>query len=719
MPPWPFLSAFWTFLRTTKWRHATRPWEQKPETPDQQSAMPQLISDTDPVPQLNMDVITNKNDSAVFALIIGIDKYMKTDHFTTLQGAVNDAAAFYEFLVDSREQRGLGVPKSNILFLKDEDATRDKILAAFNSHLLTNARIPDHGDASMILYFAGHGTRVRAPGNLISQDEMVEGICPVDERTSPGGNYVHTIPDYVLIYLLRELSEKKGENITVIFDSCHSGGMGRNVGKARAANSDSSAVPPELDSHLWTNKPPSADARLWAPSATTHVWFAACAANESAREIVFAEPQRPVARGRFTRSLIEHLRKVDLENTTYMELLDRLPAWSGQTPFCGGDRRNRLLFDKKYPRTGSRAISLRAMDDDDVHGRTWRVSIGALAGIVPGTEFSMLDQDNHAVCTLVGQTVKIAETILILKGGETPPVPILENMRSVVSDWKNNDMIMRVYVPEGFPHLATLFPTECLPLWQGFVQATSRQDAQIALRIPEDDNDTVVVERFTSTILECEPEARCSLSSLTTAFRWSATLNGIAHFNYFLERRHGSAPMKEVSLEVYRLIGNFPTRQPDRRVGRNGNLVIDNQVQLKSEYDAKYGIIIRNASPHDLFPYLFAFDPTNYTIVCLYSPHSTVNPPLRSVQGDVQGEVTIGMGGQKALHFTLPKGMKKSSAFFKLFFATKAIITDTEWIQQKISPFDPGFQGRPRLEVRFEVLEETWDAITVTLTMTR
>ncbi|KAF7366565.1 Metacaspase-7 [Mycena sanguinolenta] len=708
MPPWSFLSAFWTFLRTTKRRSMTRLWE-LPQAPDQQPAMPQLTSDTNLAPQPDMDIITNENNSAVFALIIGIDKYMKTDHFTTLQGAVNDATAFYEFLVDSREQRGLGIPKSDILFLKDEHATRDKILSAFESHFLNNACIPDHGDASMILYFAGHGTRVHAPGNLMSQDEMVEGICPVDERTSPGGKYVHTIPDYVVVHLLHQLSEKKGQNITVIFDSCHSGGMAREAG-IRAANSDSSAVPPELDSHLWLNRRPPA---LWATSATTHVWLAACAANESAREFVFPQPQRPVVRGRFTRSLIERLRKVDLENTTYLELLDHLPAWPGQTPSSGGDRQNRLLFDKKYPRTGRRAISLRAMDDDDVHGRTWRVFIGALAGIVPGTEFSMLDRDNRVVCTLVAQTVKIAETILILKDDETPPVPIQENMRAVISDWKNNDMIMRIYVSEGFPHIASLFPTECLPLRQGFVQATSRQDAQIALRIPEDDNDTVVVERFTSTILECEPEVRCPLSSLTTALQWSATLNGIAHFNYFLERRHGSAPLNGVSLELYRLMGNFPTRKPDLSVGENGNLVINNRALFKYVDGAKYGIIIRNASSYELFPYLFAFDATDYTIVCLYNPHSTRYHPLQSIGG----WITIGMGGQQALNFTLPKGVEKSSTFFKLFVTTKAI--DIDWIQQTVSPFKPGFQGRPRFGVGFEVLEETWDAITVTLTMSR
>ncbi|KAJ7752243.1 hypothetical protein DFH07DRAFT_960681 [Mycena maculata] len=411
-----------------------------------------------------------------------------------------------------------------------------------------------------------------------------------------------------------------------------------------------------------------------------------------------------------------------------MDLLDHLPASSGQTPFCGGNRRNRLLFDKKYPPTGRSAVSLTTGDGDIPPGKTWRVSMGVPAGVVPGTEFSVLDQAthlikqsfslvkwevkrcaNHTVCTLVAQTVKIQETILVIKESTSLDVVIPENARAVVSDWKNNEMIMRVYIPEGFPHIAALFPTKHLHLQQGFVQATSRQDAQLALRIPEDDHDSVVVERFTSTIFECEPEARFPLKD---ALQLSAAVSSIAHFNYFLERRHGSAPLKGVSLEVYRLMGNFPARQPDRRVGQNGNQVIDNHALFKSENGAKYGIIIRNASSYDLFPYLFAFDPTDYTIGCLYSPHSAIDPPLQSFTG----EVTIGMGGQRALDFTLPRGVKKSSAFLKLFVATKAI--DIDWIQQETSPFDTSFQGRPRLSMCRGVFQDTWDAFTVTLTMT-
>ncbi|KAJ7111502.1 hypothetical protein C8R44DRAFT_883297 [Mycena epipterygia] len=141
------------------------------------------------------------------------------------------------------------------------------------------------------------------------------------------------------------------------------------------------------------------------------------------------------------------------------------------------------------------------------------------------------------------ETVKIGETILVLKDSASPNVVIPENARAVVLDWKKNEIIMPVYVPEGFPHIGALFPTKRLHLQQGFVQATSREDAQIALQIPEDDNSSVVVEQFTSTIFECEPEAHFPLSPLKDALQLPAALSAITHFNYFLECRHGSAPL--------------------------------------------------------------------------------------------------------------------------------------------------------------------------------
>jgi hypothetical protein len=66
----------------------------------------------------------------------------------------------------------------------------------------------------MILFFAGHGSSFEAPSNLIAPNGRVEAICPVDERTkNEAREDVHAIPDYVLVRLLSELADKKGNNI--------------------------------------------------------------------------------------------------------------------------------------------------------------------------------------------------------------------------------------------------------------------------------------------------------------------------------------------------------------------------------------------------------------------------------------------------------------------------------------------------------------------------
>ncbi|KAJ7124316.1 hypothetical protein C8R44DRAFT_584521, partial [Mycena epipterygia] len=146
----------------------------------------------------------------VFALIIGIDEYRS---IRRLHGCVNDANMFKNFLLDSPANNGLGVPLSNIKFLINEAATRDRIISTFQSHFLHNKAIPDGGEAAIIFYFAGHGSRVKAPGNRLPADGKVETICPYDERCGKGSKYVHSIPDYVLAWLLSELGQKKGRNI--------------------------------------------------------------------------------------------------------------------------------------------------------------------------------------------------------------------------------------------------------------------------------------------------------------------------------------------------------------------------------------------------------------------------------------------------------------------------------------------------------------------------
>ncbi|KAJ7896200.1 caspase domain-containing protein [Mycena leptocephala] len=598
----------------------------------------------------------------IFAFIIGINDYAEEAEFPTLQGCVNDARAFRRYLLQM-----LHAESDNILCLENGAATRAGILSAFKSHFLDNTNIPDHGAAAMIFFFAGHGSRVSSPDNLIATDRKVEAICLVDERTiDAAGKYVHTIPDYVLGWLLSELAQKKGPNITVILDSCHSGGMGRNAGRHRTARTSSRSIPLELDSHLWKGKADTVQSyRLWAPSATSHVLLAACREDETAREVEY----NGTVHGHFSKHLLDHLRSTDLENTTYSELIGRMPKLLGQTPHCGGTRRNCLIFNVTYPAAGPHAIltpyadsgfrgssTLQPKDSDSP--QMFRVEMGTVEGVVPGTEFAAYAPSNNFLCTLVAQSVQVGHMILVAEQN-TPHIEIPSGSRAVVSDWKNDAMILLVYLPADFPYTAHVFPATQTRPTSTFAEAPSLEEAHIVVRT---DGDEIVIQPQMITMRTCQPETRFAL--LRNPEHLPDAIDGIAHFIYFLDHTNASDALKgKFALEMHRLRGDYPQRAPDPRVGQDGNMIEDGEARFASEKGAKYGFTIRNTSSQDLFPYLFYFDPEAYTI----------HAPLLH-----ESTVTIGMGSEPAFEFTLSLGEESSAGLLKVFVTS--VYVDLGWI---------------------------------------
>ncbi|KAJ7884026.1 hypothetical protein B0H13DRAFT_1721125 [Mycena leptocephala] len=445
---------------------------------------------------------------------------------------------------------------------------------------------------------------------------------------------------------------------------------------------------------------------LWAPSATSHVLMAACRHDETAREFD-CDQGHELIHGRFTKSLITWLRRVPLENTTYAELLNQLPVFPGQTPQCSGFKRNQLVFNGNYPATGRRALALTLQ----TILQSFRVDIGTVEGVVPEIEFAVHAGDNSFLCTLVAHSVKIGHAILVTKNKQ--PVTIPEGSRAVVSDWKNRPMVLHVHLPPDFLYTSDLFPTTNItyqPKGRKYVQAQSAATADILVRA---EGHEIVIDHLTSTMFECQHETRFSLNGNTAHL--PAVVDGIAHFNYFLERCNGSDPPEAVALEMHRLVGKYPGRKPDRSVGLDGNMVVNGEVRLTTQADAKYGFTTRNSSPVDLFPHLFFFDPDMYTIRSWYSPASVHDAaPLKK-----NGVLTIGMGSESAFQFpeTLPPGVSSSSAFLKMFVSTQHL--DLGWIQQE-TPFDPQYEGTWRLGGAREAFAALprWDALKVILTLT-
>ncbi|KIJ46645.1 hypothetical protein M422DRAFT_164927, partial [Sphaerobolus stellatus SS14] len=179
---------------------------------------------------IKLTVLRQNNN--MFALIIGIDSYPKT---TKLKGAVNDAQAFRKYLVDY-----LHVPdsKRNLTLLLNEKATKANIINNLRA-LQINSQI-NCGDP-ILIFFAGHGAEANPPHEWESKDK-VQLILPYDYAleplqfkggqqrnkdltsiTRPGRVLRNVIADRVFGALLNDICRAKGDNITVIFDCCHSG----------------------------------------------------------------------------------------------------------------------------------------------------------------------------------------------------------------------------------------------------------------------------------------------------------------------------------------------------------------------------------------------------------------------------------------------------------------------------------------------------------------
>jgi Caspase domain len=167
-----------------------------------------------------------------------------------LEGAVEDATIYRQILIDR-----YGFSPSNIVFLTDkvnaknpgQVATAQHILDTFKRLLIDDA---GPGDISVFIY-AGHGSRMHNLGSD-EPDKMDQTIVPADSEDG-----TPDIRDKELARLYRKAADKK-VLLTIIADSCHSGGISRGAG-IPAVTRDS---PP--DPHV-VNDPPDIDPKTGKP----------------------------------------------------------------------------------------------------------------------------------------------------------------------------------------------------------------------------------------------------------------------------------------------------------------------------------------------------------------------------------------------------------------------------------------------------------------------
>ncbi|MCC8536138.1 polysaccharide deacetylase family protein [Xanthomonas axonopodis pv. poinsettiicola] len=137
-----------------------------------------------------------------WAIVIGIDDYA---HWPKLEYAANDAQAIASTLTGP-----LGFPSSQVIVLKNAQATRNNILAAFHDRLgegraQTNDRV--------FVFFAGHGaTRRLASGRDLGY------IIPVDSDPE------HLASDAIAMSDLQNIAESlQAKHVLFVMDACYSG----------------------------------------------------------------------------------------------------------------------------------------------------------------------------------------------------------------------------------------------------------------------------------------------------------------------------------------------------------------------------------------------------------------------------------------------------------------------------------------------------------------
>ncbi|MBW4533660.1 MAG: caspase family protein [Pleurocapsa minor HA4230-MV1] len=143
------------------------------------------------------------------ALVVGIANYQNISKlpFTVLK----DAQDIYDLLIDPHH---CGYSKDNVTLLKDKEATRTALCEA-----LTQLAKQSNQDSTVFIYISSHG------GQVEYGPHQGEYLLPVDADYASGASLAQSaISGTEFTKALRAISARK---VLVIFDCCHSGGIGQ------------------------------------------------------------------------------------------------------------------------------------------------------------------------------------------------------------------------------------------------------------------------------------------------------------------------------------------------------------------------------------------------------------------------------------------------------------------------------------------------------------
>jgi Caspase domain len=555
----------------------------------------------------------------------------------------------------------LHVPRDHICTLLDSKATKFAIEDTFMSHLVNNPSI-QRGDA-IIIYFAGHGSSAIAPnGWQNSNPPHVEILCPYDHGTRSQCGRVAGLTDWSTQAMLSELSDAKGDNVTLILDCCFSptcspfGAFPRM--NTRWTPSGNKLTSDDLYAGLWRGalgrKVSSEGHGFYQTTVNSHITILACSQGERAVE--------DKEGGRFTIAFLESKGTRLFHQTSYDQLLGNLTIHGGdQHPLCLGENKNRILFGGTPFTPDTRYVPVVCVESDV------RIAAGAIHGVVEGTEFTMHEHNIHGSPNPILATLQVTAvypTWSLSKKKSRSQIPIKEGWAHVTR-W-NNRVPFKVHLKRTYlsfmrwwklrQKLSAKLQPESTPEGCRIMRVAKPKQAHISVQncancLSIQRHDTLIGENCPRIV---KLETRHSLDDVKV-------IDAAANFHLHLHRRNSEVPLhRRVTMGLHRL-------DPESWSPGEENLLKDGKVTLTHDDSSIYAILLKNGSDVDLWPYLFWMDATGYAIRPIYLPDPAATPPLPR-----GAEMTIGTGnvGSEALTFTLNDSEPYSSEFLKLFLST-------------------------------------------------
>jgi Caspase domain len=291
-----------------------------------------------------------------YALLVGIDYYQPNPHFNSLRGAVRDidkVAAYLEtaLKIPSEQITRLTSPIPDTNSTADARAARQELPPTYQNIVNGFNNITQGANAGDLVYihYSGHGGRVKTIfSDLKGDGQFDECLVPMDV-----GEEGYYLRDVEMNTLLKRMTDK-GLVVTVIFDSCHSGGATRGDGDVRGARDgqvDTNDRP--LGSRVadraellanWRVTTQNSSTDGWLPN-QNYVFLGACRPTELAYEAAFdAGTER---NGALTYWMLDTLNS-NPTGLTYQALYDRVKGqvqsrFPNQLPMLLGQG-DRLVF---------------------------------------------------------------------------------------------------------------------------------------------------------------------------------------------------------------------------------------------------------------------------------------------------------------------------------------------------------------------------------------